>query len=83
MTPGETALAFYTATNLTDRPIIGIATYNVIPFDAGQYFNKIQAGFVLQCCINHQSEDKKMKTVWKSSENCLQFSISCQKLVKN
>jgi cytochrome c oxidase assembly protein subunit 11 len=40
--PGETALAFYSAKNPTDRPITGIATYNVIPFDAGQYFNKIQ-----------------------------------------
>lgn len=40
--PGETALAFYTATNPTDNQIIGISTYNVIPFDVGQYFNKIQ-----------------------------------------
>ena len=40
--PGETVLAFYTAENLTDTPIIGISTYNVIPFDAGQYFNKVQ-----------------------------------------
>ena len=40
--PGETALAFYTARNPTDRPVTGIATYNVIPFDAGVYFNKIQ-----------------------------------------
>lgn len=40
--PGETALAFYTATNPTDRPIDGIATYNVVPFEAGAYFNKIQ-----------------------------------------
>lgn len=40
--PGETALAFYTAYNPTDSPIIGISTYNVIPFEAGQYFNKIQ-----------------------------------------
>ncbi|XP_071513784.1 cytochrome c oxidase assembly protein ctaG [Panulirus ornatus] len=40
--PGETALAFYTARNPMDRPVIGISTYNVIPFDAGQYFNKIQ-----------------------------------------
>ena len=40
--PGETALAFHTATNPTDRPIDGIATYNVVPFEAGAYFNKIQ-----------------------------------------
>ncbi|XP_071107004.1 cytochrome c oxidase assembly protein ctaG-like [Haliotis cracherodii] len=40
--PGETALAFYTAKNPTEKPIIGISTYNVVPFEAGQYFNKIQ-----------------------------------------
>ncbi|XP_050301757.1 cytochrome c oxidase assembly protein COX11, mitochondrial [Anthonomus grandis grandis] len=40
--PGETALAFYTAVNPTDKPVIGISTYNVIPFEAGKYFNKIQ-----------------------------------------
>jgi cytochrome c oxidase assembly protein subunit 11 len=40
--PGETALAFYRAQNSTDRPVDGISTYNVIPFEAGQYFNKIQ-----------------------------------------
>lgn len=40
--PGETALAFYKAKNPTDRPVIGISTYNVVPFDAAQYFNKIQ-----------------------------------------
>ena len=40
--PGETALAFFTATNPTDEPIIGVSTYNVIPFEAAQYFNKIQ-----------------------------------------
>lgn len=40
--PGETALAFYRARNPTDKPVIGISTYNVVPFEAGQYFNKIQ-----------------------------------------
>lgn len=40
--PGETALAFYTAKNPTNKPVTGISTYNVIPFEAGQYFNKIQ-----------------------------------------
>uniref|UniRef100_A0A1B0F9W9 Cytochrome c oxidase assembly protein COX11, mitochondrial n=1 Tax=Glossina morsitans morsitans TaxID=37546 RepID=A0A1B0F9W9_GLOMM len=40
--PGETALAFYTAKNPTDHPVVGISTYNVVPFEAGAYFNKIQ-----------------------------------------
>ncbi|XP_030629974.1 cytochrome c oxidase assembly protein COX11, mitochondrial [Chanos chanos] len=40
--PGETALAFYRAKNPTAKPVIGISTYNVVPFEAGQYFNKIQ-----------------------------------------
>ncbi|XP_022191485.2 cytochrome c oxidase assembly protein COX11, mitochondrial [Nilaparvata lugens] len=40
--PGETALAFYTAENPADKPVIGVSTYNVVPFEAGQYFNKIQ-----------------------------------------
>lgn len=40
--PGETALAFYKAKNPTDLPVIGVSTYNVIPFEAGAYFNKIQ-----------------------------------------
>ncbi|XP_033896532.1 cytochrome c oxidase assembly protein COX11, mitochondrial [Acipenser ruthenus] len=42
VSPGETALAFYKAKNPTDKPVIGISTYNVVPFEAGQYFNKIQ-----------------------------------------
>lgn len=40
--PGETALAFYTAKNTADRPIIGMAVYHVQPPEAGIYFNKIQ-----------------------------------------
>ncbi|VDP44099.1 unnamed protein product [Soboliphyme baturini] len=36
--PGETALAFYSALNPTDVPIVGIATYNIVPFDAALYF---------------------------------------------
>ena len=44
--PGETALAFYTARNPTDKPIIGISTYTVIPFEAAQYFNKIQVSLI-------------------------------------
>jgi cytochrome c oxidase assembly protein subunit 11 len=55
--PGETALAFYTgellanvfpllllfsAKNPTDKPIVGISSYNLTPFSAAYYFNKIQ-----------------------------------------
>eukprot|EP00158_Paraphelidium_tribonemae_P000885 Partr_v1_DN23604_c0_g1_i2_m18958 putative cytochrome c oxidase assembly len=40
--PGETSLVFYTATNPTERDIVGVSTYNVVPFKAGAYFNKIQ-----------------------------------------
>ena len=40
--PGETALAFYTATNRSDEDIIGIATYNVTPDFAAPYFSKVQ-----------------------------------------
>tara|TARA_Y100000589_G_scaffold203151_1_gene191677 strand:+ start:219 stop:830 length:612 start_codon:yes stop_codon:yes gene_type:complete len=38
---GETALAFYEAYNPTNRPIAGSASYNVTPYDAGSFFNKI------------------------------------------
>lgn len=40
--PGQSALAFYTATNLSDHAITGVSTYNVAPMQAGIYFNKIQ-----------------------------------------
>jgi len=40
--PGETALAFYKAKNPLSTPVTGISTYNVVPFDAAPYFNKIQ-----------------------------------------
>lgn len=39
---GESGLAFYYAKNLSDRAIVGMATYNVAPDAAGQYFNKVQ-----------------------------------------
>lgn len=39
---GETGLAFYRATNPTDRPVAGTASFNVAPFSAGGYFTKIE-----------------------------------------
>uniref|UniRef100_A0AAF5PZJ9 Cytochrome c oxidase assembly protein COX11, mitochondrial n=1 Tax=Wuchereria bancrofti TaxID=6293 RepID=A0AAF5PZJ9_WUCBA len=40
--PGETALVFYSAYNPTDKPVVGISSYNITPFQAAYYFNKIQ-----------------------------------------
>jgi cytochrome c oxidase assembly protein subunit 11 len=39
---GETALAFFKATNKSDHAITGSAIFNVSPEQAGPYFNKIQ-----------------------------------------
>lgn len=38
---GETALAFFRATNLSDKPLTGTAAFNVAPDALGLYFNKI------------------------------------------
>lgn len=38
---GDKRLAFYTATNLLDRPVTGRAVFNVSPDVAGKYFIKI------------------------------------------
>ena len=38
---GETGLVFYEAYNPTDKPIAGQASYNVAPYQAGYFFNKI------------------------------------------
>jgi cytochrome c oxidase assembly protein subunit 11 len=38
---GETGLAFYEAHNPTDRVVAGSASYNVTPYAAGGYFEKI------------------------------------------
>ncbi len=38
---GEERLAFYRAVNISDRPIVGSASFNVTPHKAGPYFSKI------------------------------------------
>ncbi len=37
---GEENVAFYTARNTSDRPVLGISTYNVTPDIVGKYFHK-------------------------------------------
>ncbi len=47
---GERRMAFYRAANMSDRPVTGMATYNVSPAAAGRYFVKIQC-----FCFNEQT----------------------------
>lgn len=49
VTIGEQSLAFYYAKNLSEQPSYGMAVYNVTPFKAGKYFNKIAC-----FCFNEQ-----------------------------
>lgn len=39
---GETSIAFYRATNRSDRAVTGTASFNVSPSKAGGYFSKIE-----------------------------------------
>ena len=39
---GETGLAFFEAYNPTDHPVAGQASYNVFPYEAGGFFQKIE-----------------------------------------
>ena len=39
---GENRLVFFRAVNNSDHPVVGHATFNVVPERAGRYFSKIQ-----------------------------------------
>ncbi len=47
--PGEQQLAFFEATNFSVEPILGRATFNVVPHKAGPFFVKIDC-----FCFNEQ-----------------------------
>jgi cytochrome c oxidase assembly protein subunit 11 len=53
---GEQSLAFYYAKSLSDKPSFGMAVYNVTPFKAGKYFNKVAC-----FCFNEQMLLPKQK----------------------
>jgi len=42
VTVGARDMAIFLATNNSDQPVMGTATFNVTPLLAGQYFNKVQ-----------------------------------------
>lgn len=39
---GKQGITYFTAKNLSDTPVTGRAIYNVVPHEAGPYFNKIE-----------------------------------------
>jgi cytochrome c oxidase assembly protein subunit 11 len=47
---GEEQVAFYSATNEADRPVTGVAVYNVTPDTVGKYFHKTAC-----FCFNEQT----------------------------
>jgi len=49
---GETTLAFYRATNMSDKRLVGTSSFNVFPEQVGAFFNK------LECfCFQEQALD--------------------------
>lgn len=71
VTIGEREMAFYTAKNLSARPVKGTATFNVTPVQAGKYFSKIQC-----FCFNEQvlkpGEEVRMPVVFFVDPRILQ-----------
>ena len=63
VTFGELHETFYTAENLSSRPLAGVATYNVTPAKAGAYFHKIECFCFVAQTLQPQ-EKVSMKVVF-------------------
>lgn len=62
VTTGENTLIFYNAANLENKPVIGTAIYNITPYKAAIYFNKIQC-----FCFDEQLLQAKEKAIFPVS----------------
>jgi len=60
---GETSVAFYTVRNLSDQPVTAVATFNVTPHAAGQYFAKLEC-FCFQDRTLQPGEEAELPVVY-------------------
>lgn len=65
--PGETALAFYTATNHSNEDIIGIATYNVTPNNVSRWASTLVCSISDSPLITHALLHRLHLTLPKSN----------------
>jgi cytochrome c oxidase assembly protein subunit 11 len=74
--PGETALAFYTATNKSKDALIGVSTYNVLPMKAGVHFNKIQCFCFDEQRLQPEEEVDMPVRLWSARVLSSPFSLA-------
>lgn len=74
---GERNIAFYTARNLSGRPVTGTATFNVTPASAGQYFVKIDC-FCFTEQLLRPGEEVRMPVVYYVDPRILQDPVARQ-----
>ena len=66
---GETALAFFKATNETSAPVSGTAIFNVAPELAGRYFTKIECFCFKQQTLAARAERRDAGDLLRRSQD--------------